>query len=98
MMSDFFFHFAPWKVLNFLLRMAIPSIPPLDFVPVKGIDGLGFLEKIAVSSIPLLDLSNFFFVPAVLVPMDQYDPKKVHRVFRSLCNCKFISNNFITTV
>ncbi len=34
----------------------------------------------------------------VLVPMNQFDPKKVHRVFRSLYNCKSISINIITTV
>ena len=35
--------------------------PPLDFVYVKSMDGLGFLGKFAVPSIPLSDLSNLFF-------------------------------------
>ncbi len=40
--------------------------PTLDFASLKGMDGLGFLEKFAVSSIvpyiPSSDLSNLFFV------------------------------------
>ncbi len=48
--SRIFFHFALWKVLDFDKELQYHPYPTLDFASVEGMDGLGFLEKIAVSS------------------------------------------------
>ncbi len=44
------FHFALWKVLDFHKEMQYNPYHPLDFESVKGMDGLGFLDKFSLSS------------------------------------------------
>ncbi len=48
--AGFFFHFGLWKMLDFYKELQYHPYPTLDFASVEGMDGLGFPEKIAVSS------------------------------------------------
>ncbi len=53
--ARFFFHFALSKVLDFFYKeLQYHPYPPLDITSAESMDGLGFLEKFAVS--PILNL------------------------------------------